>query len=368
VPLRHAVVNLLNTALGALDARIVRRSLADQQQADLEELRAQAARLRKKLDGSAAPPLQPPTLPLEAEQYLHTDNPRLVELRRRYRTIRGSALAPSLWTNSYVEQEIDLRRFRGDNAYVWQFRDDNSFLTYILTTYYVQRIDRLGLLEKLTEDGLFGACVFDVNDGLRVSRDLLDSIVELYFLERHIGLSSWPGISMLDIGSGYGRLAHRAVQAFSTIGRYLCVDAVAESTFLAEFYLRYREVEEKASVVPVFELEEQLDRWHVDVALNIHSFSECPIAAITWWVELLRRHRVRYLMIVPNREHHGGTRLLSREVNGEQLEFQPVLESRGYRLIQREPKYLDAIVQAHGVSPTYHYLFELALSSTSAPA
>ena len=45
---------------------------------------------------------------------------------------------------------------------------------------------------------------------------------------------------MLDIGAGYGRLAHRMSAAFPQLEDYCCVDAVPESTFLSEYYLRHR--------------------------------------------------------------------------------------------------------------------------------
>ncbi len=113
-----------------------------------------------------------------------------------------------------------------------------------LSYYCIRRsaqIERLGLLERLDEDGLFGVHTFIV-DGRRVSRDLLDSALELAFLDRHLGISRPPVQTILDIGAGYGRLAHRAVTAFPETVRYLCTDAIATSTFLCESYLGFRGV------------------------------------------------------------------------------------------------------------------------------
>jgi hypothetical protein len=74
-----------------------------------------------------------------------------------------------------------------------------------------------------------------------------------------------------------------------------------------------------------------------------------------WWLSLLARYSVRYLMIVPNAGDHGGERLLTHE--GEN--FGEVIEKHGYKLIAKEPKFRDPVVQTFGINPTYHYLFEL---------
>jgi hypothetical protein len=139
------------------------------------------------------------------------------------------------------------------------------------------------------------------------------------------------------------------------------VDAIPESTFLSEFYLRFRRADERAKVIPLFDIEDVLNSTSVDVAVNIHSFSECNLATVTWWINLLSRRGVRHLMIVPNHDEHGGLRLMSREADNTRRELLPVLHSNGYRLVAQQPKYLDPIVQTYGVSPTQYYLFELSI-------
>ena len=101
------------------------------------------------------------------------------------------------------------------------------------------------------------------------------------------------------------------------------MDAVPESTFLCEFYLKYRGLGDRAQIVPMDELEQRLSSY--DLALNIHSFSECTYASIEWWLRKLKQLRVRYLMIVPN----SPTRFLSTEVDGSQRDFAPLLEELG---------------------------------------
>ena len=296
-----------------------------------------------------------PSLSAEAAAYLHHGNPRLQALQARYEAMSPCVTTPLNWTPEYIHAN-DLQAFRGDNAYIWQVR--RAFLTpmaYALTMYYVRAHDTLGLLDLLEEDGAYGACAFTIA-GKVVSRDLLDSILEIYFLDRHLQVSRRPNLRVLDIGAGYGRLAHRMVTALPNVTRYCCTDAVALSTFLSEYYLKVRHVEDRAVVAPLDTIESTLSTHPVDLAINIHSWPECTVAAIDWWVSLLAAHRVRHVMVVPNAGTHGGERLLTNDRSN----MEEVLVRHGYRLVAKEPKYLDPLVQRYAVSPTYHYLFALA--------
>jgi hypothetical protein len=292
-------------------------------------------------------------LPGDAATYLRHDNPKLLELEQRYSAFDSDVTRPSVWTNGYVGQE-DLTYFRGDNPWVWQLRGPNAhILAYALGFYYLRAIDHLGFLDKLKEDTSFGNFTFRIA-GREVSRDLLDSIVEIYFLERHLGIGSRPGYRILDIGAGYGRLAHRMMTALPGLGSYLCTDAVAVSTFVCDYYLRFQGVE-KACAVPLDEIESTLEEHPVDLAVNIHSFSECRMEAVEWWVRLLSKYRVKHFMIAPNPAGCGGERLLTNQGS----DFLPILERYGYRILLREPKFLDPVVQKYGPLPTWHYLLEL---------
>jgi hypothetical protein len=295
--------------------------------------------------------------PLSAEEvaYLHHGNPCLQALQTRYEAMSACVTTPLDWTPKYI-QSNDLHLFRGDNAYIWQVR--GAFLNpkaYALTVYYVRALDTLGLLDLLEEDGAYGACTFTIA-GKVVSRDLLDSILEIYFLDRHLKVSRHPNLRVLDIGAGYGRLAHRMVAALPNVTRYCCTDAVALSTFLSEYYLKVRQVEDRAVVAPLDTIESTLSTHPVDLAINIHSWSECTVAAINWWVSLLAAHQVRHVMIVPNAGAHGGEKLLTND----RQNMETVLTRHGYRLVAKEPKYLDPLVQRYAVNPTYYYLFVLA--------
>ncbi len=301
---------------------------------------------------SAAPDTRAPG---DANPHLGPHNPALVDLQRRYADFDKMVTTALVWTDSHVSAD-DMRHFRGENAYVWQRRGLNmSPLAYALSAYYAKAIDELRLLDRLTEDESFGNFSLEV-DGRRVSRDLLDSVVEMYFLEKHLKLSSMPRARILDIGAGYGRLAHRMTTAYANVEQYLCTDAYAVSTFVSAYYLNYRRVADRAKVVALDEFDAALKDQRIDIAVNIHSFSECRPAAIEWWVARLAAAKVRHLMVVPNAgDAHDGSTLKTNDG----IDFGPIIANCGYRCVAVEPKYRDAIVQRYGVNPTYHHLFEL---------
>jgi hypothetical protein len=345
-------MSLKRMALGQVNRlfQLVNAELANR--ADLEVL-------RRRYGESATRSYRTTPLTPEAEAYLTRDNPRLRTLQERYRRMMLPVVDHSKWTPDFVETDIDLRYFRGENSYVAQHRDFNAVSDYLLTAYYLKSIDRLGLFERLDEDELFGVCAFSFNGERLISRDLLDSITEIYFLEDTLGLSQRSDFTILDIGAGYGRLAHRLTTAFPAQLRALCVDAVPESTFLSEFYLRFRGVDDRARVVPCDEIEQTLASQQIDLVTNIHVFSTCTRTTVCSWLDLIRRHKVPYVMIVPNASNHGGTRLITTEKDYQGIDYLPELEVRDYKLVGQRPKFLAHSVQKHGVSPTCHYLFRL---------
>jgi len=285
------------------------------------------------------------------------DSSRLLELRAKYEAFDDPRTAHALWTDSYVADDLDLGAFRDDNVFLWQGRDGNVASSYLLTAYYYLSIGRSGLLEHMQEDGAFGAQTTMINDERLLSRDLLDSVGEIAFLDDILGISRWPQVRVLDIGAGYGRLAHRLIEAFPDTTSVATVDAVAESTFLSEFYLAYRGVDDRSTVLELPSLDLWLGSEQVDVAVNVHSFSECSFTVVRCWLDTIAESSIKFLMVVPNRGTHGGTRLLSRETDGTNTDYLPELERRGFELVARRPKYLHSSVQEYGVSPTYHWLF-----------
>jgi hypothetical protein len=358
---RTIIKNTLNRVLGLFGAQVIGQWELEERQAELEKSQSELKSLRQKLARFLpveGPSFSPGMLPPGAEDYLKPDNPFLAELRSRYRGLNSPAVCHSLWTDAH-RSLIDLRYFRGDNSFMWQYQDQNAEVNYFLTASYLKSIDTLNLFRCLHEDGLFGAYTFAFDDNLLVSRDLLDSVSEITFLEENMGISRIRNLKVLDIGAGYGRFAHRLIVSLPLVERVICTDAVAESTFLCEYYLRFRGVTEKAKVVPLDEIEKVLDQSEIHLAVNIHSFSETTLASICWWLDLLSEHRVQYLFVVPNADEHGGTRLLTREPPRiERQDFMPAILSRGYRLAKKRAKYSASSVQKCAVSPTYYYLFE----------
>jgi hypothetical protein len=273
------------------------------------------------------------TLPPGASEHLRRTNPRLEHLKRAYASLDLPVMTASKWTDGRVERDLELEYFCGDNPYVWQYRQyaDHARLRFFLSVMDVRSQDELGLLGRLKEDGAFGCWTFRYSDGKRLSRDLLDSVIELNYLERLLSIRANEQFSILDIGAGYGRLAHPAVETFPTNLAYDCIDAIAESSFLCEYYLAYRGVEDRARSIAMDEL--HLLRDNYDLAVNIHSFSESPRDSIVWWLDLLREKRVTHLLIIPNDDGA----FLSSEPDGSRCDFLPDVSEAGYRLIDSRP-------------------------------
>jgi hypothetical protein len=251
-----------------------------------------------------------------------------------------------------VDAKIDLESFRADNLYVFQSRRYPPSAFYA-TAAYVKEIDRLNLLNILREDDHFGAETFDFH-GKTVSRDLLDSILEINFLDKHLGLFSRRAVNVLDIGAGYGRLAHRMSNAAPNIGRYYCTDAVPESTFISDYYLKFRQMTERCAVVPL-DMLDQLKPVSIDLAINIHSFPECRTTVIEWWLGRLREMKVPWLFIVAG-SNFG---LTSHEGRRGRKDFRPLIEASGFRLAIKERKFEDALVLQHyGLYPAEYFLFQ----------
>jgi len=290
-----------------------------------------------------------------ADKYLTENNPRLWELEEAYARVRSPVTKPTVWTAAHTGA-IDLQRFRADDAYLWQRRSRSmNDISYALAYYCLKTADRLQLFDRLEDDQAFGVDLCEVVAGRLVTRDLLDSVAELNFLERHLAISQRAGTVVLDIGAGYGRLACRSLTALPSIARYLCTDAVPVSTFICEHYLRRRGVGSRARVIPLHEIQSAIRRYRVDLALNVHSFCECSLEAIAWWMALLRAQNVPWLMVVPNTVGEDGVTMLT--VEGE--DFSRVVTEHGYQLVARDPKYPDPLVQKYGPYPAVHFLFEL---------
>jgi len=294
-------------------------------------------------------------LPLGAEAELAQNNPRLAELREEYAALDLAVLEHSRWRESSREAFLDLRYFRGESLITWHYREPLRVteLKYYLWLRYIGERDHLELLNRLVEDGAFGCWHFRYAGHPPVSRDLLQSINEISFLDRELGIATMDQLAVLDIGAGYGRLGHRMTTALDNVTDYCCADAIPESTFLSEYYLRYRDCIPPARVITLDRVA-QLEPGAFDLALNIHSFSECPLAAVEWWIGQLSRLRVPRLLIVPNEPEA----LLSLEADKTRRDFGPMLERAGYHLARREPVVADPAVRDLLQLHDHFHLFE----------
>ncbi len=275
-------------------------------------------------------------LPAGAEAYLRADNPRLTELREAYDALTYPSAVPSQWSDAFLKKNLSLAWFRGDNAYVWQLRlfTGGAKTRNYLAMLDIESRDKLGLFGKLKEDGLFGAFTFRFGDRV-VSRDLLDSVNEINYLDEHIGLSQMAAPTILDIGAGYGRLAWRFDESLPNLGAYDCTDGVPVSTFLCEYHLKFREVSDKVRVVPLSEIDTLRDSY--TLAVNVHSFSEQTHASIAWWLGEIAKRDITWLLIVPNTPGE----LLSTEIGGTREDFMPDVLAAGYELADHRTVYGD---------------------------
>jgi hypothetical protein len=176
-------------------------------------------------------------------------------------------------------------------------------------------------------------------------------MLELDFLADHVpGFTGPDRLRVLDVGAGYGRLAHRATTAYPHLD-WRCVDAVPVSTVLCRWHLDH--LGSPASVVELDRLDE-VRPGTVDLAVNVHSFNECPLEAIRWWLGALAERDVPWLFLVPNDTQE----LTSTEADGTKRDFGPLLADAGFALAVSRPKYRDdETAQNEGVYPEQYLLY-----------
>jgi hypothetical protein len=266
-------------------------------------------------------------------------DPELLDLRARYDKV-DSPLNKygAKWNREFVEYEVVLPDFRGDSVYVWQERWGHAGAdpekTYLEYAEYLMSRDHRGLLGRLVEDGAFGCKTYRHPQIGDVSRDLLDSVNEILFLDREYGLfDASSGLNILDIGAGYGRLAHRMCEAGVPLQQYMCVDAVPESTYLSQGYLKYRQCTDKTSVWRFDEFLQESHQLQIDLAIAIHSFPEMTYEAICGWLDLLVSRNVPALFLIPNNRNE----ISSFEDNGKRIECMNAFSERGFNLVADEP-------------------------------
>jgi putative sugar O-methyltransferase len=206
---------------------------------------------------------------------------------------RNFNIDPIVWKqdSDYITSSFN-NSFRGENAYVWQERSGDNKEKYLAYYKIIQSIDKDNLLSKTFECGSHGCISYDV-DNIKISRDLLDSILEIYFLKWCF--KNLSNLSLLEIGAGYGRLCKRYLDCYPQ-SKYYITDGIPQSTFFSKIYLK----ENIDSVINLYDIEEKIKSLSIDVAVNVHSFPECHINDIEWWINLINSNKIRYIFYVPN--------------------------------------------------------------------
>ena len=274
-------------------------------------------------------------LPPGAEDTLSDASPRLAELRRRYAAL-GSPVVLG-------DEPRELRYFRGDNLYAGHRHDPPRTMALALFVYMRYLKGRGGgqLLDTLSEDGLFGCWTTEVEGYGKISRELLDSVNQLLFLDRQLGVLNHDGLGVLDVGAAYGRLAHRMAGVHPALVDYCCLGAVPEATFLSEYYLSFRACWPPARVVALDRIEAELAPGSFDLAVIADKLSPVLPAASEWLARQLARLEVPYVVIVSANHDQG----LGQEGDPGHRDVLSDLEPVGYRLTLKEPAIADRAVR-----------------------
>ena len=132
------------------------------------------------------------------------------------------------------------------------------------------------------------------------------------------------------------------------------MDVVPFSSFCCEHYLRTRGLLTRTTVGAQALLRD-LPKGSVNIACNIHSWSEAPLASIEKWLDALARLEVRYLFLVPHTVN-----AVSSEADDQTKPIVPAVLARGYRIITEQPKYgVSQFFAENALYPyVYCYLFE----------
>ena len=191
-----------------------------------------------------------------------------------------------LWLEQHAAR-IDRANFRAHDQYLEQAPHFpyEPLMAYLRESGLTPWLDLVG-----GEDGAFG-CVTREVDGRVVSRDLIDSVLELSFVGRTVQNVG----SVLDIGAGYGRFAHRFAKMCPWVVVY-CTDAIPVSRDVCRAYLNHRGLPPEWVIEPA----DVMSLPPIDLAVNVHSWSECTREEVVAWLEVLTGLDVRRLFIVPH--------------------------------------------------------------------
>ena len=122
----------------------------------------------------------------------------------------------------------------------------------------------------------------------KVSIDYLLSIEEMFFLDKALKKSK----TVMEIGAGFGRLAHSIIQNFINIDRYIIVD-LDDVLDLAKIYMSKVLSKREFSKIDfvshhnIYDIEYS-DK--IDISINIDSFQEIEESAVLKYLEFISKN------------------------------------------------------------------------------
>ena len=142
--------------------------------------------------------------------YLNMNNKSYIKIKDNYNKNYNDK---SFWEDWF--DDYDFKNFKGENVFVTQLTGlKNIKLAYQNTINYAKQNDFMNLMNLFDEDNKFGVESIILNDEI-FSRDRIDSVIEINYFSKLLGLSRSSDLRIFDIGAGYGRLSYRLLQAFS---------------------------------------------------------------------------------------------------------------------------------------------------------
>lgn len=270
-------------------------------------------------------------------------DPKLLDLTQRYAGL--NVFPHSLWKT--WADGIDIAKFRGENAYIAQMWGGMTEARYINSYHYAEH-NATNELFCMREDDAFGCVIFDdpeLESIEKVSRDLIDSALEIAFLRETLELNDYDDLMVLDIGAGYGRFAHRLTSVFDN-AYVICTDGVPLSTYLCDYYLKYRGVE-RAESMPLDQIDTLKNEYNhteqIKVACNMYSFSEMPLASVNYWLDLCTDLKIPYFFLVPHAPDLVHAHFFTTEPDGHtHCDYMQALNAHGYKLKERRFKFPEA--------------------------
>lgn len=150
-------------------------------------------------------------------------------------------------------------------------------------------------LEGRDKDKPFGVEPWLVNTKHygKVSRAWLETNREIDIISQHVDIN---GLSILDVGAGYGRLASVLSKH---VKNYIATDAVEISTSICKYYTQlYNAPVQVMSLSDLFIAYKTNTLPKFDLAINVHSWNECNKDTIEQWLNFLKDIKVPYLFTV----------------------------------------------------------------------